>query len=122
MVSCGLPGPTQLQADFLPYLGAASPDPNAKTPGGQNAKEQEYETLSIIIDYDLRDPKDGIQVVKPSDLYPHVRAAQWQRAQQLLNTHCRSAYHTAILRPLWLMLQDAGSLALIRFGRDALGS
>ena len=75
--------------------GAASPDPNAKTPGGQNSKDQEYEALNIIIDYDIRNPKDGIQVVKPTDLYPHVRIA-WQETEAQADGHVITA-NTALL-------------------------
>lgn len=55
----------------LAFAGAASPDPNAK---GAN-KEPEYEPMQILIEYEIRNPKDGIQVVKPSELYPHVRCS-----------------------------------------------
>lgn len=50
-----------------PTSGAASPDPASKA-----NKEPEYETIQLTIEYEIRNPQDGIHVVKPSDLYPSV--------------------------------------------------
>lgn len=88
--------------------GAASPDPNAKS------KEPEFEPIQITIEYDLRNPKDGIHVVKPSDLYPNVStpsSTDITACVNLLAYLLRSAYLTAILQATLLTQQDAGYLA-----------
>lgn len=98
--------------------GAASPDPTAKS------KEPEFEPIQITIEYDLRNPKDGIHVVKPSDLYPNVCTVTntLSLGADSFALNVQSAFRTALLQVIRSTLQGAGCRAWTACGRDAHGS
>ena len=94
---------------MLVLTGAASPDPAAKAA----SKDVEYEAIQIVIEYDIRSPRDGIHAVRPNELYPHVsfvrsmkRFARLTSSQQRI-PHCYTCASTADAARCWVPCVDS---------------
>ena len=90
------------------------PPPDGATPREEAKKEEEWEQIVLVVDYEVVRPGAGIVVVAPDEANPSVSRSSYPRAfRSSLILFVRSASLTSLPLPYPTLLLAPGSLAPI---------